>query len=122
VLVGVSDAQAGTSDQLLKRAVDPGQPLTLSQLAGLWPCYDNNVVAALKRRLDTVERFAKQALDMVALDSSANLSRHRQSKSRTVDGLIGKRVKHQVTVGHRAALTVYTLELRTAREASTAAM
>ena len=72
-------------------------------------------MTALQLRLDTVEGFAQQSLDTVALDGPTHLPRHGQAEPWTVFGLARKRVENEMPVGHRAAVTIYPLELRTAR-------
>lgn len=114
--------QTRAGNQLLERPVDPRQPLLLGQRTSLGSSHDDHVVSALELRLHPLEGFPKQALDVVALHRAADLARHRQTESGTVDRSVGKRVEHQMAIGHRATLAIHPLKLGAAREASTAAL
>ena len=64
------------------------------------------------------ESLAKQALDLVAVNRAADLTRHRKAQSRALCGGVRERVQDQVPARHRTSLPIDPLELGATRQST----
>src|SRR4051812_46677229 len=109
--------QAGIREELPQSFLDALFAAILRQAPGIRPRDDHEVVPAAEFIGRGPEGFAQQALDPVALDRPAQLPPNRYSEPRGAIVLgTRERVKHEITAGMRAALSVHALELATARQ------
>ena len=89
----------------------PSQALGLGKLARRRWRPRQHRIPAHPVGLILAERLSQQPLDTIALDRAADPPANRQAEPRSVAVRAGKRVEHEVPVGHRAALAVNAVEL-----------